>query len=277
MLLLCVSGCHSIAGITDVTLATDATTDSALDTFTAETADDTSTSETAMPDGDAPSETPTGCASDRGPAMMEITVGPKKFCIDATEVTNAQFAEYAKDPGSPTLPAQCGGVVLTFPGKTGVDDAPQANVTWCDAFAFCRWAGKRLCGRLDPSKPIALDNSEWGYVCTQGRTTLFPYGDTFDSTACDNGRTAGDAVGTPVATHGNCTGKTPPYSDIYDLSGNVSEWVDECEGTTCRALGGFFGDTQKDSLRCASLDGTGATVAHPVAQIYSGLGFRCCR
>lgn len=279
LICLAATGCEAVAGIRDVTLASDATTDSTLDstadTFTAETLGETAPSETAT---DADVETPSGkCASTRGPSMVEIAVGAKSFCIDATEVTNSEFAEYAKLPGSPTLPAQCKDVVLSFPGKTGADRAPQFNVSWCDAFAFCSWAGKRLCGRLDSSKPVASDNSEWTYVCTQGTTTAYPYGNDFDTTACVNGRPATDALPEPVASFGNCSGNSAPYTGVYDLSGNVSEWVDECEGTDCRALGGYYGDTDKNALKCASIGGTGMTVVHPVGRVLRGLGFRCCK
>lgn len=272
-LFLGAAGCEAVAGIHDVTLATDAS----VDTFTT----DSPLAETSVNDtADAVSETPPGkCASERGPSMVEIATGGKSFCIDATEVTNSQFDEYSKLPGAPpTLPVRCKDVVLTFPGKTGLDNAPQFNVSWCDAFAFCAWAGKRLCRSLDTAQPIASDNSEWTYVCTQGKTTAYPYGNSYDPKACVNGRTATTATPEPVASFGNCTGITPPYTEVYDLSGNVSEWVDECTGTSCRALGGYFGDTDIKALQCASINsGTGMTVVQPVGTILSGLGFRCCR
>jgi formylglycine-generating enzyme len=222
-------------------------------------------------------ETPvTRCASTRGPEMLQIT-GAKTFCIDATEVTAEQFAEYAKVPPTIAMPARCAGVVLTYPTTDANPKAPQFNVTWCDAFAYCAWAGKRLCGVLDKGKPIGSDNSEWTYVCTQGGKTAFPYGDTYDAAACVVGRPDPMARPEPVTSFGNCTGDMPPYSDIYDLSGNVSEWVDECVGTSCRALGGFFGDSDQQSLKCASISGTtGKTNELDIKSIYSGLGFRCC-
>lgn len=263
VLILC--GCQSIAGIREVSLAIDGGPDT-TDTAVTETAADTGRMETPG----------TVCTSTRGPAMVEVTAPGKKFCIDATEVTGEQFAEYAKLPGSPALPARCTGVTLTFPGPRGGVQAPQANVTWCDAFAFCAWAGKRLCHALDTAKPTGSDNSEWTYVCTQGLKTAYPYGDPFNTANCVIGKTATDAPPEPVATFENCTGTTPPYSDVYDMSGNVSEWVDECEGTKCRALGGYFGDTDKDALKCASLSG-GTTVTQEANAVLSGLGFRCCK
>jgi formylglycine-generating enzyme len=268
VLVLC--GCQSVAGIRDVTLATDASTQN--DTATADTST-TSDSETST-------ETPLDrCASTRGPEMVEVAVsGGKSFCIDKNEVTNEEFAEYAKTPPSPTLPSRCDGVALQYPTGRGGLELPQVNVTWCDAYAFCLWAGKRLCRALDTAKPIGLDNSEWGYVCMQGTAkTDYPYGNTFEPAHCVSGK-MGDLLPEPVATFGNCTGNTPPFTEVSDLSGNVSEWVDECEGTTCRALGGYYGDSDMQALKCVSINGaTGKTNALDVKQIYSGLGFRCCK
>jgi formylglycine-generating enzyme required for sulfatase activity len=262
-------GCQSIAGIEDVTLA-DAEADASLP----DTAPLGDTSDAA---DDAPAEA-NKCASARGPEMVEVVSGDKSFCIDVTEVTNEQFAQYAKAPPSVTLPSRCAGVTLKFPGSSGDAKAPQFNVGWCDAWAFCNWAGKRLCGPLDAAQPIGSDNSEWTWACTQGGTTAFPYGDTFDATACVSGRTDPTALPAPVASFANCKGAAPPYSAIHDLSGNVSEWVDECTDTKCRALGGFFGDTDTQALRCASIDSsTGMAVVHEVDTVLSGLGFRCCR
>lgn len=275
-LLLLLTGCHSIAAIEDVTLATDT---AVVDSTTSETGGDTLTSDTSASDSETETAAETGdCASSRGPAMVAIAHPGGAFCIDATEVTNEQFAEYAKLPPSITLPERCMGVVQKYPGTVGDAKAPQFNVGWCDAFAFCAWAGKRLCGVLDKAKPLGGDNSEWSYVCTQGGSTAFPYGDAHDPGACVIGKTAGDALPEPVASFAGCAGKTEPYASVFDLSGNVSEWVDECEGTRCRALGGYFGDTDTQALRCASINsGTGMTVSHEVSTVLRGLGFRCCK
>lgn len=271
-LLTLTTGCQSIAGIEDVTLidpdAAPLADTSLMDTSPTDTADGAETS---------PAETG-ACASTRGPEMVAVVSGDHSFCIDVTEVTSEQFAQYAKAPPSVTLPSRCTGVTLKFP-STGADaKVPQFNVGWCDAWAFCQWAGKRLCGPLDAAKPIGSDNSEWTWACTQGNTTAFPYSDTFDGTACVSGRTGATDLPAPVASFASCKGTAAPYDAIHDMSGNVSEWVDECNDTKCRALGGYYGDTDTQALRCASIDSmTGMAVELPVDTILSGLGFRCCR
>ena len=64
------------------------------------------------------------------------------------------------------------------------------------------------------------------------------------------------------------------YTGVYDLSGNVWEWEDSCDGATgqsdiCRLRGGAFG-VNYAGLRCG-LD-------FDFARNYHGddLGFRCC-
>lgn len=60
-------------------------------------------------------------------------------------------------------------------------------VDFCDAIAFCKWAGKRLCGSLDAPKNTLLESDElvevaasirfeWADACTQGGKTKWPYG-----------------------------------------------------------------------------------------------------
>ena len=57
------------------------------------------------------------------------------------------------------------------------DVKPVTEVDWCDAFAFCRWAGKRLCGGRKGG-PVPFDrstdpsDSQWQYACSPGGSTL---------------------------------------------------------------------------------------------------------
>ena len=49
----------------------------------------------------------------------------------------------------------------------------------------------------------------------------------------------------PVGTCPGCTSTESGYTGVYDLSGNVSEWEDSCNGTsgeydTCLSRGGSF-------------------------------------
>jgi formylglycine-generating enzyme required for sulfatase activity len=161
-------------------------------------------------------------------------------------------------------------------------------VDWCDAFAYCAWAGKRLCGRIgsgetpyDDFKDAAV--SEWFNACSAGGTLIdypFPWYDSPDSyTTCniyfdvnvqEDGWPVGRRKTLPVAIKSSCRGPEP-YDAIYDLLGNVAEWENSCGAEIglddpCRYRGGNFAST----LDCS--DGTRA----PRYETNRYIGFRCC-
>jgi hypothetical protein len=100
---------------------------------------------------------------------------------------------------------------------------PRRDVDWCDARAYCQWAGKRLCGRPGggsaPFDELASPTaSEWYFACSRGGKRPYPYGLTFQDWACataDNPKTGVSHV------RGNwgCQGG---FDDLWDMSGNVA-------------------------------------------------------
>src|SRR5262249_41310403 len=126
------------------------------------------------------------------------------------------------------------------------DDYPVANVDYCDAVAYCAWAGRRLCGKIGGGHVAQGDLSdptqdEWYNACSAGGVKGFPYGIVTEPTACNTIEYgAGDAL--PVASLSTCEGGWP---GIYDMVGNVAEWEDCDGGGTgwCRLRGGGFIDT----------------------------------
>jgi formylglycine-generating enzyme required for sulfatase activity len=63
------------------------------------------------------------------------------------------------------------------------------------------------------------------------------------------------------------------YPNLYDMSGNASEWEDGCVGSDCPSRGGDYNsdwDTSPESLKCSS-----AWLA-PRMQRTKYRGFRCC-
>lgn len=104
------------------------------------------------------------------------------------------------------------------------------GVDWCDAYAFCQWSGKDLCGATSGG-PIATASardtkkSMLPSTCSREGTRSFPYGNTFDAKACNGqGPGVGDTV--PVGTTPTCEGG---YAGVFDLSGNVAEWINSCD------------------------------------------------
>jgi len=199
----------------------------------------------------------TGCPDAPGPSMALIdpeVAGEEPFCIDSTEVTNAQYALFLEEGGPPATHEACDeDMVRTpdgWPPEASEDRFPVTGVDFCDAAAYCEWAGKRLCGRLDgmTGRLDASDErdpeiSEWANAC---RGT--------NEEACE----ATEGVG-PVASNPCCASR-----GVYDLAGNAAEWVDNCSES-------FF-------ARCLVHEGTDCTDIDTTRVLQSNgrLGFRCC-
>lgn len=226
------------------------------------------------------------CPGTAGPVMVNLG----DFCIDATEVTRAQYAEFLAadvNPQSETgLPAECAWNITYEPAgaQTDGDDFPVVNVDWCDAYAYCEWAGKRLCGRIggkeSPFSEFANPTgSQWYAACSIRGTMVYPYGP-YDPKVCVG--SAYDGVSgvqmtdqmLQVKMAAECHGAVAPYDEIYDMSGNVSEWEDSCDGTLgandhCHRRGGSFIFEGSD-IQCADDSHSSRETTSP------SNGFRCC-
>lgn len=182
------------------------------------------------------------CVGKGPPTAIRVGTAPNTFCIDPTEVTNAQYQQFldAKVPIS-TQPPEChwNATFQPDPTEAGVN-VPVVGVDWCDALAYCTWAGKYLCGRMENGKkvgPITTETltdfraNQWLNACTADATRLYPYGGTFELGKCNLfPLDAGRAV--PVGTSPGCQGG---YAGLYDLVGNVWEWYDR----TCKRDAGL--------------------------------------
>ncbi len=196
---------------------------------------------------------------------MKVELSGRSFCIDSTEVTNADCAawlETAPDPGAQAASCGWNGSFdpweQVWPVPSDHMDHAVAGIDFCDAEAYCRSAGKRLC-RAD----------DWLGACTRDGEREFPYGASFIWDAC-NGTELGVGGTVPVASLSSCEGG---HAGLFDLVGNVSEWVDDCEGTAqndfCATLGG--GWWLEENSSCS----TRRTFAREIGGAF--MGFRCCR
>jgi formylglycine-generating enzyme required for sulfatase activity len=179
--------------------------------------------------------------------MVRITDTNGTFCIDKTEVTNRHLNAFIASSSRPTPPSTCS-FKTTYGGTArSDDDMPATLVDWCDAWMYCKWAGKRLCGSrngtaiIDETKANDAKISEWFAACSHSGAQQYPYSGSFATTAC-NGcqRTSscndGGSPLLPVGTLATCEGG---YAGIFDMSGNVAEWEDNCDTSdTCPPRGG---------------------------------------
>ena len=129
------------------------------------------------------------CADDEKPA--HVVVIARGYWLGRTEVTAAQFLKTGSEQRSKPSTDEAAGMPIT-----GVD--------WSEAKAYCTRVGGRL-----PTE------AEWEYAARAGETTRY-YGElTAIAWFADNSGERPRPVGT----------RTPNAFGLYDMLGNVSEWV----------------------------------------------------
>lgn len=221
---------------------------------------------------------------------------PGGYSIDSTEVTNRQYFQWVSTtPSTSGQPSLCNWNSEFDPNTNYFlqePDHPVVRVDWCDAYAYCRAVGKRLCGAIgggpvdfydfdDPAK------SQWQAACSSGGLNSFPYGPNYEEQSCngwDNNETgcagplsacsgACACTTAEVGSLPNCQSPMTGYEGVYDLSGNVAEWEDSCKTATleCRVRGNDFG-ANAAGLYC----GTGGLSGSNGSGKYAKTGFRCC-
>lgn len=130
------------------------------------------------------------------------------FFIDLKEVTQSEYDRFVKmtNRDIPIVP-----VFEEDISKLRNPDYPVVGITWNDAFAYCRWAGKRL-----PTE------AEWEKAARGEGRRLYPWGDDFHYTFSN---IDGEEDGyTYLGLVGSFEAGRSPYG-LYDATGNVAEWV----------------------------------------------------
>jgi formylglycine-generating enzyme required for sulfatase activity len=217
-------------------------------------------------------------ANDAGPIACPAGMQPvdSDFCIDSTEVTVQAYALFtvANALTVPDAGARCSYVNDLTPGALQGDVLePQVQIDWCDAFMYCQWAKKRLCGSRDggalPNGNQLSASNAWLAACSHDGTRAYAYGSVWDAGACnDNGI---NGVVEPVATFPACVGGFP---GIYDMTGNAREWIDSCSADkdnsdNCLIMGGDYTNDHNGSV-CTQ------NVTHNRDYTGDSTGFRCC-
>lgn len=164
--------------------------------------------------------------------MVQFSLAGSTICIDRYEAS------------------QSGGLPASV-----VNVQPWVNITPVQAEAACRLVGKRLC-----------TEAEWQAACGGASNFAFPYGNAYNSTACNGLDLGRNSIGN-TGSFSACQGG---YPGLWDMSGNVYEFA--TNGAVIRAKGGSFrSGSGSGLLRCNT--GFDWTSGGPDAVV----GFRCCR
>jgi sulfatase modifying factor 1 len=211
------------------------------------------------------------------------------IAIDPTEVTQAQYQQFlATQVPTEGQEGLCSWNTSYAPAVSPDCDPPNDPnylnrpiicIDWCDAVAYCKWAGRHLCGRIGGGSILPQDGndpakSEWYAACSKGgsRPYAYPYGASYIKDKCNTGLQHVTPV--DVGYYTECEGG---YPGIFDMSGNVEEWEDACDSGAangpsedgCLIRGGAFWSDDKQS-RCDS------SSKPPRSGVSHDWGFRCC-
>jgi formylglycine-generating enzyme len=274
-----------------------------------------STSASTSGSGGASGDGDTGGPPTCPPKMAEIHPGAgPSFCIDRYEVTRGDYASFLKvaDAG-PKPPEVCAWNTFDPAPTLSPRSLPVDHVDWCDAYAYCASSGKRLCGSVKGGSVSFVPDlrssiaDQWQAACSNGVTTLFPYGDSFILGRCSDcvpeAGCAPDGIpeagpdGQPSTLHSPAVAAVGAFegcvtNGVYDLSGNVAEWEDSClesepdstgkrhpENDTCSVRGGSFklpnAKVGSSCLACSTANCKSNKQLRN--RRYDDVGFRCCK
>lgn len=160
-------------------------------------------------------ESEVGRDDNEGP-QRRVTIG-QPFAVGRYEVTFEEYDACVADGGCAEQPRDEG---------WGRGRRPVINVSWNEAQAYARWLSEKTGQRYR-----LLTEAEWEYAARAGTTTRWSFGDDESQLGAhawfgsnSNGRTQ------PVG------GKAANRFGLYDVHGNVWEWVEDCSADTYSGL-----------------------------------------
>ena len=209
-----------------------------------------------------------------------VAVEGGAFYVDIHEVTNEQYSVFVAATGHRVPKLERGplsglvgwatiGVLSmvgdkdpekwhSYRGPPNYETYPVVGVSWEDAAAYCKWAGKRL-----PT------GAEWQYACEGAEQRWWPWGSD-PGPGTGNMRTGVDGFQRMAPVGSFPAGATP--EGHLDMAGNVWEWVsDESQNPSSAIRGaGWHSGSNRESF-C-----TGQQKLDPETR-RDDVGFRCMK
>lgn len=212
------------------------------------------------------------------------------FSIDRTEVSVGQFRQFANETGFVTKAEKTGGGLVYGAGwerKAGwtwaspfgtpaKPNEPAVHVTFDEAGAYCKWAGKRLPKDSEWEKAAYTETrSEPPAPFTTGTTYDYPTGSSPLGANCLNDCGAPPAIDYSARLdrgtgHARLGTTKAGVNGLYDMGANVWEWTENGADTAKLTQGGswWYGAFRMKA-------GDVATKPRDMAVVYTG--FRCAK
>jgi len=173
---------------------------------------------------------------DEGP-IREVKIG--EIAVGKFEITFAEWDACVADGGCAKPPASSpppaagrgggGAAANPIPAEPGGDAGfgrgrqPAINISWVDADIYLIWLFNKT-----GKKYRLLNESEWEYAARAGSQSIYPWGNSVDggrdyaNFEGVGGKDTFDARPAPVGSF------SPNAFGLYDMAGNVAEWVYDC-------------------------------------------------
>ncbi len=237
--------------------------------------------DSSAPEPDAQSEAEAEAASPCPAGMALVSAPDAGVCVDLYEGALVQGG--APWPFYESLDGVDASAIRAVPAE---HIYPQGYISQVQAAAACARSGKRLCTL-----------AEWTAACRgqPAHDYVYPYGDTYDPSACNEGRESPIVrLFGPNPTYSNAELNDPECDQLdaglarggdyakcesaygaFDMHGNLHEWIDDSPDPNDPTKGSFMGGYFVD----ATINGPGCeyrTTAHAKTYHDYSTGFRCC-